>query len=93
MKFLPTVNLWDAQTQDDLLSGKLKLNPGQWVQCGSGKKSRFCGVTKSGTIVATHAENKNGKLVVDNERFNDHLMYWKGMRPDPQLTLFNKYAG
>ena len=92
MKFLKTVNLWDCKTQEDVLSGKLKLNSGQWVQCGAGKKSRFCGVTKGAVIVATHAENKNGKLVVDQERFNSHMMYWKSARDDRQLKLFNKYA-
>ena len=91
MKFSKTINLWDAQVQSDLLSGKLKLNPGQWVYCGQKQKSRFCGVTKGGSIVATHPENKNGKLVVDPKRFNSHLMYWKGNRADPQLSLFNKY--
>ena len=41
MKFLPTVNLWNNATQKAVLSGQLKLQCGQWVQCGEGHKSRF----------------------------------------------------
>ena len=41
MKYLPTVNLWDATIIAALHRGQLKLQSGQWVRCGSDKLSRF----------------------------------------------------
>lgn len=54
-KYLPTVNLWDAATYVALKNGQLKLQSGQWVQCGEGQKSRFIRYNKkSDTIVCAH---------------------------------------
>lgn len=40
--FIKTVNLWDTNITDAIESGKLTLNAGQWVTCGTGGvKSRF----------------------------------------------------
>jgi hypothetical protein len=44
MNFLPTVDLWNVAIDRALRSGQLKLQRGQWVQCGQGRKSRFIGV-------------------------------------------------
>ena len=41
MKYLPTINLWDNKITEAIQSGRLKLQCGQWVQCGSGPKSRY----------------------------------------------------
>ena len=54
MKYLPTINLWSKEIQDALLNGNLKLQTGQWVQCGNSKPSRFVGVNNNKTIWAAH---------------------------------------
>ena len=55
MKYLPTIQLWDNGTTTALSSGQLRLQTGQWVQCGpNAKPSRFVGVTASGIIWAAH---------------------------------------
>lgn len=53
MKFLPTVNLWDAATQAAVLNGTLRLQCGQWVRCGSQRPSRFVRTTGT-SIWAAH---------------------------------------
>lgn len=53
MKFLPTVNLWDAATQAAVLNGTLRLQCGQWVRCGSERPSRFVRTTGT-SIWAAH---------------------------------------
>jgi hypothetical protein len=61
MKFLPTVNLWDAATAAALRSGQLKLQRGQWCQCGEGARSRFVGIYAGGrSIWVAHPEGKHG---------------------------------
>lgn len=40
-KYQPTIELWGKE--DLILSGKLKLQSGQWVTCGGGIKSRYIG--------------------------------------------------
>ena len=77
MRFQKTINLWEHGIQDKILSGEIKLQPGQWVLCGSDKPSRFCGVTKTGTFVCVHRD-KSGK--VKNECFKINLDYWKGRK-------------
>ena len=55
MKFIKTVNLWDESTIQALTNGQLKLQVGQYVNCGGGVKSRFISVdTKSGTVDVAH---------------------------------------
>lgn len=69
MKYLPTINLWDAGVQTALLNGQLKLQSGQWVHCGNTRdhKSRFVRVTKGGCIHVAHWQG-NGKDTL--ERYN-----------------------
>ena len=45
MKYLPTIDLWDSATQQAVISGKIRLQAGQWVSCGGGKPSRFVKTT------------------------------------------------
>lgn len=56
MKFIKTIDLWAGDTIERLRSGKLQLQRGQWVRCGStGPASRFIGVNlRSGTIECAH---------------------------------------
>jgi len=55
MRYLPTIQLWENGMTTALSRGQLKLQTGQWVQCGPhAKPSRFVGVTGSGTIWAAH---------------------------------------
>ena len=42
--FYKTLNFWDQAFVDKVVSGQVKLNVGQWVQCGQGTRSRFIGV-------------------------------------------------
>lgn len=54
MRYIPTVNLWADGVQDDLRSGALRLQPGQWVSCGTlgkgGYRSRFDRVSPGGIL-------------------------------------------
>lgn len=55
MKYLPTVDVWDPAINAALRNGQLKLQCGQWIQCGEGPRSRFVGVTEGGySIYAAH---------------------------------------
>ena len=69
MKYLPTLNLWDAGIHSALVSGQLKLQVGQWIYCGNkDHKSRFISVdTKVKYIDAVHwtgtASNTRNKFI------------------------------
>lgn len=65
MIYLKTVNLWDRATHNAIKTGQLKLQRGQWVQCGSGKKSRWVGI-KKGIMWAAHWQ---GDSKATNRRF------------------------
>ena len=55
MKYLPTIDLWNPAIASAVSNGQIQLQVGQWVKCGSDKKSRFvCRQPKSGTIWAAH---------------------------------------
>ena len=55
MKYQSTLNIWNSQIQDDVLSGELKLQRGQWLRCGdSMKPCRFVGVTIGRSIDVVH---------------------------------------
>ena len=55
MRYLPTLNLWDAGISSALRSGQLKLQVGQWIYCGDKEhKSRFVSINKIGYIDAVH---------------------------------------
>lgn len=65
MKYLPTVDLWSPAIAAAVRSGQLKLQPGQWVRCGSAKLSRFVKTTRH-TVWAVHPHGEAG---VSNDRF------------------------
>jgi hypothetical protein len=69
MRYLPTVDLWNPETQLRILSGKLKLQAGQWVKCGGGKPSRFVRTTGTSLWVA----HWQGTAAASRARFRDLL--------------------
>ena len=73
-KCLPTVNLWNPAVDTALRNGQLKLQRGQWVQCGEGTKSRFLEVTTGGgTIRCVHG----GSHKEVNMRFNASVQNYR----------------
>jgi len=54
MKYLPTINAWDPGISAALRLGALKLQCGQWLQCGPGPKSRYVRTCLGGSIWAIH---------------------------------------
>ena len=71
MKYLPTVDLWSPAIASAVRTGQLKLQPGQWVRCGSPKLSRFVKATRN-TVWAAHPEGpgfKDSDRKVSNVRF------------------------
>ena len=72
MKYLPVVNLWDPAINEAVVTGRLKLQPGQWVKCGSSKPSRWIKVSKGGSLYAVHPQSDK----VTNERFKMALSCW-----------------
>lgn len=55
MKYQPTLNIWNPEIHDDVLSGKLKLQRGQWLRCGNSMKPcRFIGVDIGRSIDVVH---------------------------------------
>ncbi len=74
MLFLPTVNLWDNAINQAVSSGQLKLQTGQWVQCGP-TRSRFVCVRPGGSIWCVHPDNSKG--IVKMPRFSEAVKSWK----------------
>ncbi len=64
MKYLPTLDLWNPAIVSAIECDQIKLQRGQWVTCGSGKKARYVG-TKSTHWVAHWQGNAHDT----NERF------------------------
>ena len=60
MKFVPTVNMWDPAIAVLVRDGRLKLQVGQWIRCGSEKRSRIVTVTDAGTVWAIHPRKERG---------------------------------
>jgi len=60
MKFLPTVNLWDNAISTALYNGQLRLQRGQWVQCGAGPKSRYVTTRSKHSVWVAHSEGSIG---------------------------------
>jgi len=58
--YIKAPDMWDPKVQEAVVSGALKLRPGQRIRCGSGRTSIFAGVTAGGTIWACHWEGANG---------------------------------
>jgi hypothetical protein len=61
MKYLPVVNLWDAETHAAITSGRLKLQRGQWVSCGGRPLSRWIGYNG---VTMEVAHGGNGREVI-----------------------------
>lgn len=53
-KYLPTIDAWSTEGDKLLRSGKVQ--PGQWISCGKGPKSRFVGVAGY-SLRATHSRD------------------------------------
>lgn len=69
MKYLPTVDLWSPAIASAVRTGQLKLQPGQWVRCGSAQLSRFVKASRT-SVWAVHPEgNPTGKRRVSTARF------------------------
>ena len=52
-KYQPTVEIWAIT--EEIRSGKIKLQRGQWITCGGLPRSRYVGVNlQTGTIDAVH---------------------------------------
>ena len=77
MRYLPTLDLWANRgvLQTAIRSGQLKIQPGQWLQCGPGSKSRFVCVRPGGSIWAVHADESGG---VPTARFSNCCLSWQG---------------
>ena len=75
MRYLPTQDLWANKgvLQTALVSGQVKFQPGQWIQCGPGPKSRVVCVRPSGSIWAVHADGTGG---VSRSRFSECCRTW-----------------
>ena len=73
MKYQKAINVYEGNTLERLVNGALVLQAGQWIRCGQGPCSRYCGVTQTGTLVAAHPEGKKG---VTAQHFNNLLNYW-----------------
>ncbi len=70
MRYTRTIDLWDSATSQAIHSGQLKLQPGQWIRCGSDNLSRFVRITSGGSI---HAAHWNGSGKARNKRFQTLL--------------------
>jgi len=70
MRFLPTLDLWNPGVNVAVTSGRLVLQPGQWVKCGSDKPSRMVRVSDAGVIHAVHPQPGQQDLWLAVVRFN-----------------------
>jgi len=44
MRYVKTLNIWNSVVLNNILSGAIKLQRGQWLRCGSkGKRCRYVG--------------------------------------------------
>jgi hypothetical protein len=80
MKYLPTIDLWanNGLNQDKIRNGELRLQIGQWVQCGPGPKSRFVCLRDGGSIWVVH-RNGNEKQTT-GKHFSRCAELWTGKR-------------
>lgn len=78
MRFVPTVDLWDAGTIRAIENGQLRLQPGQWVQCGEGRKSRLVRINPlTNTVWAAHPKTTKGR---DSAQYAYFLAATRGLR-------------
>tara|TARA_R100000544_G_scaffold36853_2_gene26111 strand:+ start:41934 stop:42245 length:312 start_codon:yes stop_codon:yes gene_type:complete len=75
MTYLKTINLWDKEMARAVEKGQLKLQVGQWVQCGGGRKSRFVGVTPTGSVWVAHWQ---GSFQATQHRFRTLAKSFRG---------------
>lgn len=66
MRYTKTIDLWAEGVQTAIINGNLRIQPGQWVRCGSGPRSRFVGVKPSGIFWVAHYQ---GNKYSTNRRF------------------------
>jgi len=70
-QFHKTLDLWNQNIVDAILDGAIRVNRGQWVQCGEGIKSRLIDINfSSGTFHCVHGGsykevNRQFKRVVE----------------------------
>ena len=80
MKYLQTVNLWHHGINEAITSGLIKLQVGQYVQCGKGIKSRFVSVN-NGVINACHGgTNKEVNFKLKQRAKNRRLSILRGAK-------------
>ena len=80
MKYLPALNLWDPAIGRAVATGRLRLQPGQWVRCGNSRPSRI--VRDAGTgghrsIWAIHPQTEQGNDSLQRQRWLDAV---RGLR-------------
>jgi len=69
MLYLKTLNLWDTSTALAIEHGQIKLQRGQWLQCGENdKKCRFVGLglhkgSDSKSVWVVHYQGLNGNTM------------------------------
>jgi len=66
MRYVKAIDLWNPENSNLVRSGKLLLQKGQWIKCGSDHLSRFVRILPCGTI---HAAHWNGSGKARQERF------------------------
>ena len=55
MQYVKTIDLWDESVASLIRQGALKLQRGQWVRCGRGRRSRLVDINSlSKTVWAVH---------------------------------------
>lgn len=69
MKYTKAVDLWNISNLEAVVSGKLKLQRGQWVRCGNSRPSRFVTVMNSGSVWAVHPMTSSGRDSAQNKKF------------------------
>lgn len=65
MKFVKSINVWEAGVQNSIIDGTLKLQRGQWVRCGDSKPSRFVKATLGSSIWLIHYSENQASNFVD----------------------------
>ena len=64
MKYQKTIEIWG--NEQAILAGRIKLQPGQWVSCGTSRtyptKSRFVSVKGNVLVIAHGGTNKQVNL-------------------------------
>lgn len=70
MKYSKVVNLWAGNVQDEILTGKMKYQTGQWMRCGdNAKPCRYVG-TNGRTINVVHWQ---GSAEATTDLFNKRI--------------------